>query len=157
MDSFRILSIFDDIIRLEKGFLVEMLTRIPFTSLCSQWQCTTGISSKFRSFVPSEISGKCNTEAFQNWRRQHRVRILAKICTKCNINVGQKQKPDDGMASRLQNLMLKYLLSDFSWQIFIFNVGPVRSEYSCQVWCDLIPVHDGFGKTCLSLHFTTLK
>ena len=25
--------------------------------------------------------------------------------------------------------MLKYLLSDFSWQIFIFNVGPVRSEY----------------------------
>ena len=106
MDSFRILFIFDDIIRLEKGFLVEMLTRIPFTSLCSQWQCTTGISSKFRSFVPSEISGKCNTEAFQNWRQQHRVRILAKICTKCNINVGQKQKPDDGVTSRLQNLKI---------------------------------------------------
>ena len=50
----------------EKGFLAaEMLTTPNISSIAA---ATVAISSKFRSWVPTKISAKCNTNAFQNWR-----------------------------------------------------------------------------------------
>ena len=135
MDSFRVLFIFDDQAweRIPRWNVDENTFHLPllpvavhnwhfieiqkFRSIRNFWQM------QHRSFLELAAAASCENFSQDLHQVQYQCRSKAETRWWHGIKVVEFDAKISLHTSGIQNL------DDFSWQIFIFNVGPVRSEY----------------------------
>ena len=132
--------------------IFQNCVQISFTFYCSS-PASVGISSKFRSFVPTRISVKCNTDTFWNWLTmwEFEARFALGAISMWVKRRNQMKCRWEGVESASSKKYLAieswiYVNCKFSmWvQFEAGNIGQVSN--------DLIPLHDHFGNTLFAFH-----